>query len=136
VFDTNVVVAGLVAEGLCHELVEVHLPAHEVVLSQVLWDELVEKLRDKFGLDADELPLLDLYRRHATWVDPPPLAGPVCRDTDDDWVLATAVAGGAEAIVTGDEDLLVLEAFRGIAILTPRQLIQRLTPVHPEPGNV
>jgi uncharacterized protein len=129
VFDTNVVVAGLVAEGLCHELVEVHLPAHEVVLSQVLWDELVEKLRDKFGLDADELPLLDLYRRHATWVDPPALAGPVCRDADDDWVLATAVAGEAEAIVTGDEDLLVLEAVRGIAILTPRQLIQRLTPV-------
>jgi putative PIN family toxin of toxin-antitoxin system len=128
VFDTNVVVAGLVAEGLCHELVEVHLPAHEVVLSQVLRDELAEKLRDKFGLDADELPLLDLYRRYATWVDPPPLAGPVCRDADDDWVLATAVAGDAEAIVTGDEDLLLLEAFRGIAILTPRQLIQRLTP--------
>lgn len=129
VFDTNVVVAGLVAEGLCHELVETHLPAHDVVLSRVLWDELVEKLRDKFGLDADELPLLDLYRRHATWVDPPPLAVPVCRDPDDDWVLATAVAGDAETIVTGDEDLLVLEAHRGIAILTPRQLIQRLTPV-------
>jgi predicted nucleic acid-binding protein len=36
VFDTNVVVAGIVAEGLCREILEIHLPEHEAVLSQVL----------------------------------------------------------------------------------------------------
>ena len=126
VFDTNVIVAGLVSEGLCHEVVETHLPDHTAILSRILWDELVQTLRDKLGLGAGELPLLDLYRRHATWVEPQPLASPACRDADDDWVLATAIAGQAEAIVTGDGDLLALGVYRGVAILSPRQLIERL----------
>ena len=129
VFDTNVIVAGLVSEGLCHEIVETHLPEHTAILSRILWDELVEKLRDKFGLSADDLPLLDLYHRHAAWVEPKPLATPVCRDADDDWVLATAITGRAEAIVTGDGDLLAFRVYRSVAILTPRQFIERLAGV-------
>ena len=127
VFDTNVIVAGLVVEGLCREVVEIHLPDHTPILSRALWDELVEKLRDKFALTPDDLPLLALYRRHATWVEPLPLERPACRGPDDNWVLATAVAGQAEAIVTGDGDLLALSAYRGVAIMSPRQLIERLT---------
>jgi putative PIN family toxin of toxin-antitoxin system len=127
VFDTNVVVAGLVTEGLCHEVVETHLPDHTPILSRRLWDELIEKLRGKFGLDPDDLPLLALYRRHVTWVEPRHLEAPACRDPDDDWVLATGLAGEAEAIVTGDDDLLVLGSYRGIPILSPRQFIERVS---------
>lgn len=126
VFDTNVIVAGLVSHGLCHEIVETHLPSHTAILSRVLWDELVEKLRDKFDLAVSDLPLLDLYRRHALWVDPKALAKPVSRDPEDDWVLATALAGRAEVIVTGDDDLNVLRSYEGVAISTPRQFIERL----------
>ena len=127
VFDTNVIVAGIVAEGLCRELVEIHLPDQTPILSRPLWDELIDTLKGKFDLDLDELPLLLLYRRHALWVEPPPLEKSVCRNPDDDWILATAVAGQADAIVTGDGDLLVLGAHQGVAILSPRQLIVRLT---------
>ena len=86
VFDTNVVVAGIVAEGLCREILEIHVPEHEVILSQVLWDELVATLRRKFGLAPDDLPILALYRQHSTWCEPAALAEAVCRDPDDDWV--------------------------------------------------
>jgi putative PIN family toxin of toxin-antitoxin system len=98
---------------------------HEATLSTVLWDELVSALRGKFGLEPRELPFLDLYRRHATWVEPRELERPASRDSSDDWVLATALAGEAALIVTGDDDLLTLGSYRGVAILTPRQFFER-----------
>ena len=68
------------SEYVCHEIVETRLPDHVAILTRIMWDELVEKLREKFGLHEDELPLLDLYRRHATWVEPPALATLTSRD--------------------------------------------------------
>ena len=52
-------------------------------------------------------------------VEPASLDQPVCRDPDDDVVLATALGGECDCIVTGDKDLLVLERFRQIPILAP-----------------
>ncbi len=124
VFDTNVIVAGLVAKGLCHELIEVHLPLHEAILSRELWDELLRTLEEKFGLGEEELPFLALYRRHAAWVEPQRLEAPVSRDPDDDRVLATALTGQADVIVTGDDDLLILETFKGVEILAPRRFLE------------
>lgn len=128
VFDTNVAVAGIVAEGRCRETLEIHLPRARCDLSQVLWDELVATLRRKFGLTPDDLPILALYRQHSTWCEPAALADPVCRDPDDDWVLATAAAGEAEAIVSGHADLLSLSSDAGIEMLLPRQFVSRQMP--------
>lgn len=127
VVDTNVIVAGLVASGLCHELIEDHLPRQEPILSTPLWEELETTLTQKLGLEPDELPFLHLYRGIATWVEPVALESPVSRDPDDDVVLGTALAGGAEAIVSGDEDLLTLVSFAGVEIWSPRQFLERLT---------
>lgn len=128
VFDTNVVVAGIVAEGLCREILEIHVPEHTAILSQVLWDELVVTLRRRFGLTPDDLPILALYRQHAAWCEPAKLAEAVCCDPDDDWVLATALAGEADAIVSGDADLLTLDRYSGIEMLSPRQFVSRQGP--------
>jgi putative PIN family toxin of toxin-antitoxin system len=125
VFDTNVVVAGIVAEGLCREILEIHVPDHVAIVSDVPWNELVTTLRRKFGLTPDDLPILALYRQHATWCDPAKPPKRICRDSDDDWVLATALAGNAEAVVTGDADLLTLALYSGIEVLSPRQFVSR-----------
>jgi predicted nucleic acid-binding protein len=52
-------------------------------------------------------------------LDPPPLPMPVCRDPDDDKILALARAAQADVIISGDKDLLTLGSFQAIRILTP-----------------
>ncbi len=47
----------------------------------------------------------------------------VCRDVKDNMLLELAVSGNAGYLVTGDKDLLVLDPFRGIRIVTPRQFL-------------
>ena len=48
-----------------------------------------------------------------------------CRDPKDDKFLGLAVNGRAQLIITGDKDLLVLNPFRGIPIMTPAQYLLR-----------
>ena len=47
----------------------------------------------------------------------------MCRDPDDDNILAAAESGKCDCIITGDKDLLVLKAYKGIDILNPREFI-------------
>jgi putative PIN family toxin of toxin-antitoxin system len=124
VLDTNVLLAALVARGLCHEVVQRCLRAHAAASSPALLDELEATLRGRFPLTVESQAFLKQLRAHIRLVEPRPLRAAVCRDPDDDVVLATAVAAGAEAIITGDEDLLVLKAYKRVRILTPRQFLE------------
>ena len=126
VLDANVVIAAVISEGLCRDLVRVRVLPHTLVTSEPLLCELQMTLRDKFREDPDELPLLFQLNEEAEIVTPSRLDERVCRDKDDDVVLATGLAGKADVIVTGDDDLLVLKEFRGIRILSPRQFLQLL----------
>lgn len=118
--DTNVVVAALVARGTCHELLEHCVREHVVVSSQSLLDELGGVLARKFRQRAaDVQSARRLFAETFTLVEPGVLDVPICRDPDDDVVLATALAGACDAIVTGDQDRLVLDPFRGIRVISP-----------------
>ena len=127
VLDTNVIVAAMVAKGLCHEVVVRALGSCTVVTSQVLLDELEHMLRGKFTLGSASIAFLEQLRLRVRIVEPPPLSVPVSRDPDDDLVLATAVAAGAALIVTGDQDLLGIGRYSGIEIVSPRDFLKRLS---------
>ncbi len=60
-------------------------------------------------------------------IDPPPLTTPVCRDPDDDKLLALARAAKADIIISGDQDLLTLGSFHDIRILNPAEVLVSLT---------
>jgi putative PIN family toxin of toxin-antitoxin system len=77
---------------------------------------------DRYLSLADRLGFFDLLRRQALHVrNIPPITA--CRDPKDDKFLALALAGNATAILTGDDDLLSLDPFRGISVLSPRQYL-------------
>ena len=75
---------------------------------------------------ASREQMLVQVRMLAEVIDPPPLAQPVCRDPDDDAVLALARAAQADVIVSGDDDLLSLTSFESIPILNPAQALARV----------
>jgi putative PIN family toxin of toxin-antitoxin system len=127
VLDTHVIVAALVAKGLCHEVVVRGLGSSTVVTSQFLLDELEQTLRAKFTLGPASLEFLEQLRLRVRIVQPAPLGAPVSRDADDDTVLATGIGAGAALIVTGDQDLLVIGRYHGIDIVSPRDFLRHLS---------
>ena len=118
--DTNVLVAALVARGACSDLLEHCVRQHVVISSAPLLNELCEVLERKFNQrPIDARAALRLFAETFTLVEPKALEPPACRDRDDDVVLATAFVGECAALITGDQDLLILDPFRGIRVLAP-----------------
>ena len=126
VFDTNVIVAALLTNGLCHECFRRAVRRRLLTSSPALLDELESTLRRKFAVDTAVEAFLRALRDHVRLVEPAQLPYPVCRDADDDLVLATAVSAGAERVVTGVQDLLVLRQYEGIPVVSPRQFLEWL----------
>jgi len=126
VLDTNVLLAAALVPGLCRELIQKRTHGHEFICSRALLGEFAEKLQQKFGVVPESFPLYVAYRARVGLIEAPPLPAPVCRDPDDDIVLAVAFAGEVDCIITGDRDLLVLKKYGDIRILSPRQFLELL----------
>ena len=118
--DTNVLVAALLARGACSDLLEHCVRHHAVISSRPLLDELRDVLTRKFRQRVQDVrATLRLFKQTFTLMVPADLEAPICRDRDDDVVLATARAGQCGAIVTGDQDLLILDPFQSTRVLPP-----------------
>ena len=50
----------------------------------------------------------------------------VCRDPDDDYVIATALAAGASYLIARDKDLLTLATYQGVTMISPEAFLQLL----------
>jgi putative PIN family toxin of toxin-antitoxin system len=134
VLDTNVIVSSFLAPlGAPARLVAVwRTGAFELIISSALLAELTHtlnypRLQRRHGftperVTAEVLALRDI----ATVIEPEDVPAVVQADPDDDHVVAAAVAGGADYIVTGDPDLLALRQHRGVRILTPRMFLHLL----------
>ena len=128
VFDANVLVAAFAARGLCADLFEACLGAHECTASVPILAETEGALRRKIHLPAPRaVAIRGFLEEHLRLVTPVTVEADSCRDPDDLLILGTALAAGADCIVSGDKDLLVLGSFRGIAILKPRALWDRIS---------
>ena len=125
-FDTNVLFAAFAVRGFCEELIEETVDLCAIVWSTPLHNELVRALRRKRLLSPAAAEAIAAFSDLCQMVNPVTFPKRVCRDPDDDLVLATAIAGRADLIVTGDNDLLVLKRFGGIRILSPRQVLEIL----------
>ena len=121
VLDTNVLIAAFAARGLCSSVLELCIDRHDVFLSGALIEELRAGLIGKLKLSSDQVgQIVDFLHEIGHVEVPKPLVEPVCRDPDDDLILALVEMVSAEMLVTGDKDLLVLKRHGTAQILTPR----------------
>ena len=133
VLDTNTAVSGLIWGGVPGRVIDAAAAGKALIIASVpLLDELQGVLsRRKFSgqlakLNANADDLFDGYATLVRLVAPAAISPVILADPDDDIVLATAVAGDAEAIVSGDAHLLGIGEFRGIPIITPAAAVSRL----------
>lgn len=134
VLDTNVVMSALLWRGKPYQLLEAIRERSNLQLysSGALLEELADVLTRPTA--AKRLALIDKQAREVLLdyiaavqvIDVAPLPQPVCRDPDDDVVLALALAASADVIVSGDNDLLVLDQFEGVPIVNAAQALLRL----------
>ena len=125
-FDTNVLFAAFTVRGFCEELLEETIDLGTIIWSRPLRDELLRALRRRRLLSPRALDAISAFADFCEMASPAPLRKRICRDPDDDVVLATALAGRVDVIVTGDQDLLILKSFQRIQILSPRQVMEIL----------
>jgi putative PIN family toxin of toxin-antitoxin system len=126
VLDTNVLIAALIARGVCHELLEHCILRHTLLTSDFILEETRETLIGKFGYPAElAAEAVTVLRSRMKVVPASKLDSPICRDPDDDNILAAALSAHCECIITGDKDLLVLNAYKSIDIFSPRDFLVR-----------
>lgn len=137
VIDTNVLLSALLWRGTPHRLLQqAESGVIRLISSPDLLAELADVLaRPKFAtaLERTQIAVPALMAQLQIFLEvihPPPLAQPVCRDPDDDAVLALALAAQADVVISGDDDLLSLSIFAGIPIITATQALERLQPAH------
>jgi len=122
VLDSSVIIAAFATRGLCADVLEYCLHTESLFLSEYILEEVYGNLCKKIKLPkhkADEI--LVFLSSEGKKVKPSPIPHNTCRDKDDLEILGTAVTAGADVIVTGDKDLLILKNYDFIPILTPRE---------------
>jgi uncharacterized protein len=131
-FDTNVLIAAFSTRGLCADLFAHVLLEHDLVVGEVVLGELRTKLRTKLKLPKKTIDEIEAQLRDSVVVKTPAKhLGLRISDPDDEWVVASALAGGADVLVTGDAAILKLGKRAPLPILSPRGLWELLR--GPEP---
>ena len=125
--DTNVLVSAYATRGICADLMRHILAEHELLSGEVNLVELRRVLTRTFRAPADAVASIEAELREQTIIPEPRRPSPLpIRDPDDRWVLASAEAGNAELLVTGDADLLAVASASPVPIVSPRGCWERL----------
>ena len=126
-FDTNVLISAYTAHGLSADLFRLVMTEHQVLTGEVNLEEFRRVLGRRFRVPASEVARAEPELREQTIIPKPreTLALEI-RDDDDAWVLTSAVVGEADALVTGDKDLLDVAEAAPLPILSPRDCWQWL----------
>ena len=130
IVDTNIFISGLLCLGSPHQILDAwENNRFRLAIPDELLEELIAALdKPRLAKSIDEEAsdrLISFIKKNARIVK---LSHKIhaCRDIKDNMVIETAIAAKADMIVSGDKDLLSLDAYRAIRIITPRKFIEMI----------
>lgn len=144
VLDTNTIISGLLnPKGPPGKILDLALQGKfSLVSSEHLIDELRRALKyervaailAKRGWTEEDLArFIEGFRKICTITQGNALSEQMCRDPDDDWLLACAEESGVEVIVSGDKDVTALKKYKGTRILDARSFLIELSSTNSQP---
>lgn len=128
VFDTNVIVSAVLLAGSTpRQAFDKALDEGVILISVPVLLELAEVLGraklNKYLLEEERMRFLVALLKESELIEVTDTITE-CRDVRDNKFLELAADGKADYLISGDEDLLVLNPFRGIPILTARDFLR------------
>jgi len=93
-----------------------------------LYDVLHRKQFRRYIEEEDVRSFIAALARESDWIDVNVQIN-ACRDPKDNKFLEIALSGRATHLITGDADLLVLDPFQGIRILSPQEFLDLASPL-------
>ncbi len=140
VFDTNIYVSALIIPGGIPAQILHHLHNFEAITSEAILVEVMQALhyehiqkRFKGKVSADKIQgYIERLRAFCRIITVTTKVDVIHEDPDDNDILACAVDGEADHIVTGDKDLLALGTYQGVIIVSPAEFLQILQHEHGE----
>jgi len=129
VIDNNALVSRLlIPNSVPGRAVRKAIDEAQLLISEATLEELADGLaRPKFDPYVSIADRQEFIRQLGRIAELVPITFTVraCRDPKDDKLLELAINGRADLIITGDKDLLELNPFRDIPIITPAQYLER-----------
>ncbi len=128
--DTNVLVAAFATRGFCLDILQLVLAEHRLLVGETILAELDRTLADTLHMPAARIDeVVGFIQEHSDVVAPvEPVTWPEI-DPEDRWIVAAALVGEADVLVTGDKDLLDARPSEGLRIVTPRGFWEMLRAV-------
>ncbi len=121
VLDSNVIVSAFATRGLCLSIFELSILTNTVVVSKYILSEVERILKNKIEVPINTVNNIIKYLEETCEIlDYKKLPKRVCRDKDDDNIIALALSNNMNLIITGDKDLLVLKKYKHISIISPK----------------
>jgi putative PIN family toxin of toxin-antitoxin system len=128
VFDTNIFISALVVPGSQAEKAVFRIldGADTLLISKPILDELLSTLAGKFDRDPEALSQVAVLMTEMAELVKPKNRVKVFKDDPDNRILECAESGRADAIVTGDKEMLLVRQYRGIPLISLRDYLARI----------
>ncbi len=126
VFDTNIFVSAIAIPGGQSEkaILRITQGKDDLLISKTIINEILSALSSKFSRDSEAISRVAVYLSDLATLVHPTRTVNVLKDGPDNRIIECALSGKADAIVTGDKEMLGLKEYLGVRIISLREYLE------------